>query len=379
VVDFAQHFAGPGTAMYLADQGAEVIKVEPPNGGRDRMGGGFSESFLVLNRGKRSIALDIRPRAGREVACKLVERADVLMVAWPPGQAERLGYGYEAMHELNPRLVYASLTGWGNSGPMADTLGYDRLVQAHTGIMAANRQPDGMPTPAPIFIADMCLPMLLSYGITLALLARERTGQGQKVETSQLDAEIAMQAIYLVYPGGRDDPLEKAGHAGSRSPTYRTQDDRYLTLAPITNEHWLALWRLLDLASVVTDADVVSARGREPAMAAIDRLTVERFAAAPLQEWQRRLDGAGVPYALVLTRDEFVRQPQAWANDMLTEQDHPVAGRMRMMGVPVRLSETTGAVSAPAPAFGQHTREILGELGYAQTAVDELFRTKIVI
>ncbi len=351
VVDFSQHFAGPGTGMYLADQGADVIRIEPPGGGHDRRGETFSNTFLLLNRGKRGIVLDIRTPAGHEVANELVRRADVMLVAWQPGQAERLGYGYETMLGLNPRLVYASITGWGPKGQMAMQLGYDRLHQAFTGIMAANTDEDGRPMTLPFFLADEAIPPLLAYGIVLALLARERTGVGQKVETSQLDAQIAMQSLHFVLPDSREPySLPRS------SQTYLTSDGRHLTMSPLTPEHFGGLWRALEVAPEAP---------RE--------VMADAFARRPLAEWEERLTAEGVPFAPVLTREECVARPQAWDNDVLVRQEHPVVGPMTTVGLPVRLSGTPGAAGGPAPAPGEHTREILREHGFDEGRIEQLY------
>ncbi len=366
VVDFSQHFAGPGTGMYLADQGAEVIRIEPPNGGHDRRAEPFSNTVLLLNRGKRSLAMDIRTPAGHEIAYELVRRADVALIAWPPGQPERLGYDYDTLRGLNPRLVYASITGWGNRGAMAGRLGYDRLHQAYTGIMGNNDLADGTPTPLPFFLADEAIPVMMAYGITLALLARERTGQGQKVETSQLDAQIAMQSLHFSIAEGRK-PYETAR---STSHTYRTSDGRYMTFAPLTDADWRGIWRALDMEE---PAEFKGGRARDAAMPQLRAALAEGFARQPLEHWLPRLTENDVPFAPVLTREEFLRQPQPWENDMLTVQHHPEVGDVTMMALPVRLSGTPGQVGFPAAAAGQHTREILAELGYGEERIDALY------
>lgn len=352
VVDFTQHFAGPGTGMYLADQGAEVLRIEPPGGGHDRREQEFSSPFLLLNRGKRGLVLDIRTPDGRKIAGELIKRADVMLVAWQPGQAERLGYGYEAMRELNPRLVYATITGWGEKGEMALRLGYDRLHQAYTGIMAGNVGDDGVPMALPFFLADEAIPPLLAYGITLALLARERTGAGQKVDTSQLDAQLAMQSLHFVAPEGRDL------YSLQRAPNYRTSDGRYLTVIPLTREERAGLARALE----IPDDD---ARDQQLIAAAV--------AKRPLAVLEERLAAEGVPFAPVLSREECLERPQAWDNGMLARQDHPVVGRLTTLGVPVRLSGTPGQVGGPAPGLGEHTREVLRELGYDDAGIDQLY------
>jgi crotonobetainyl-CoA:carnitine CoA-transferase CaiB-like acyl-CoA transferase len=371
VVDLTQMFAGPGTGMYLADMGADVVKVEPPDGGRDRAGEGVQPTFLVLNRGKRSVGLDLRSEQGRHVAHRLIERADILLVAWEPGHAERMGYGYEAMAALNPRLIYASITGWGHQGPLAQMRGYDRLMQAYTGIMAARRSQDGTPTESPIFIADMSIPMMLSYGIMLALWSRERTGKGQKVETSQVEAQIAMQSIYLVFPErGQAGTPEASEYRPTH--TYRTADGEYLVLVPLTDAEWAGLWRCTELPELATDERVRTHAGRTDNVVLIHDALWPRFQELPLATWVERLTAENVPHFPVMTRHQFVEHPHAWENGMLAELDHPVAGRTKMMALPVRLSATPGAVTTPAPAFGQHTDEVLGELGFSTDEIAAL-------
>jgi CoA:oxalate CoA-transferase len=377
VIDFTQMFAGPGTGMYLADQGADVIKIEPPNGGRDRTvdGGGSADSFLLLNRGKRSLVLDIRTDRGREIVHKLVQRADVMLVAWPPGQAEKLGFGYAAMHELNTRLVYASITGWGNNGDLAMRPGYDRLQQAHTGMMDRNRAPDGTPMVLPFFVADQGIPMLLSYGIMLALWAREQTGQGQKVETSQLDLQIAIQSLRLVF---REDDVDHE-HGDFPAHTYQTKDGRWLTLVPILDTEWVRLWECLDLPELAQDERLRSPRGRQELDGLIRAKLAERFTAKTLAEWLELTEAAGLPVSAVRTAGEFIDHPQGWDNGMLVERRHPKHGDVRMMGVPVRLSSTAGSAAWPPPGFGQHTREILTELGYSAEDVDAMERDGVTV
>ena len=375
VIDFTQLFAGPGTGMYLADQGADVVKVEPPNGGIDRPGTNMSDSFVVLNRGKRSIALDIRTPAGRKVVEALVRRADVMLVAWPPGQAERLGCGYEEMAGLNPRLVYASITGWGNTGPLAHRLGYDRLHQAFSGVMDNNRAPDGTPVAVPFYIADMSIPMLLSYGILLALFARERTGRGQKVETSQLELQIAMQSIHLVF-------RESAGSEETRvrrppQQAYATSDGRHMVVMPYTEDDWQALGRLLDLPELAGDSSLNTRGGRESAAERFASEIAAAFASRPLTDWDAALEEAGIPHAPVLSREEFARHPHVWENQFLTQLDQPSVGPVTMMSPPVRLSDTPSHISRPAPAFGQNTREVLSELGFSESEIEEMVQAGV--
>jgi crotonobetainyl-CoA:carnitine CoA-transferase CaiB-like acyl-CoA transferase len=363
VIDFTQMFAGPGTGMYLADQGADVIKIEPPNGGRDRAsdGGGDADSFLLLNRGKRSLVLDIRAPEGKQIVEKLVKRSDVMLVAFPPGQSEKLGLGYEHMAALNPRIVYGNITGWGYNGPMAMRTGYDRLQQAHTGMMHRNQAPDGTPMVLPFFVADQGIPMLLSYGIMLALWNREKTGKGQKVDVSQLDLQIAIQSLRLVF---REDD-HAAAHGDFPAHTYKTSDNRHLTLVPILDSEWSRLWQTLGLDP---EPDEILKRKK----------LAQTFAQRPVAEWIELLESADLPAAAVRTPEEFVQHPQAWANNMLVERDHAQHGKVKMMATPVRLSDTPGQPGWPPPKFGEHTSDVLTELGYTPEQVETLTRAGVV-
>jgi crotonobetainyl-CoA:carnitine CoA-transferase CaiB-like acyl-CoA transferase len=367
-----QGLAGPGTGMYLGCMGAEVVKIEPPRGNRDRGPRGTDNGFLVLNRGKRSLALDIRTEAGHEVIERLVRRSDVMLIAWEPGMPERLGYSYEAMRQVNPRLVYASITGWGTRGPLAMLRGYDRLMQAYTGVMASRPAPDGTPLESSFFVADMSIPMALSYGIMLALWSRERTGFGQKVETSQLEAMIAMQAIYLVYPEHGDDPSSHGSSEWRPGQTYRTQDGRYVVLVPLTDDEWAGLWRSVELPDFQDDPRLQTAEGRKAEQEMIYAALSERFARRPLAAWQELLGEARVPFFPVMTRDQFIVHPHAWENEMLVEVDQPGSGRTKMMGLPIRLSANPAEFSSTSAEHGQHTAEILTELGYSEAEIAAL-------
>jgi crotonobetainyl-CoA:carnitine CoA-transferase CaiB-like acyl-CoA transferase len=374
VIDFTQLFAGPGTGMYLADQGADVIKIEPPDGGRDRVPGPVTHSFLVLNRGKRSIVLDIRTDKGREAVHRLVKRSDVMLVAWRPGQAERLGYGYDEMARLNPRLVYASITGWGNAGPLAKITGYDRLMQAYTGIMATRPAPSGLPLETSFYVADEAIPMVLSYGIMLALWTREKTGRGQKVEVSQLEAQIAMQSIHLVTSERGADPGSLNRTTWTQPMTYQAAEGGYLMFVPLTQAEWDAFWRCLGLERYAAEFGFAN-RDFPPE---VHDAIAEKIATRTRADWLEEFAEAGVPSAAVLSRTEFMDHPHPWQNQMLVETQHPEAGRVRMMNLPVRLSETPGRAGGAAPAAGADTRAVLAEIGYAHDEIDRMCREGVV-
>jgi formyl-CoA transferase len=387
VLDLSQMWAAPGAAMYLADHGAEVIKVEPPDGDEARrtltqppIAGGESRAFLALNRNKRGIALDIRDPRGRDVVRDLVRRSDVLIHNFRPGVAERLGYDYPTLRALNQRLVYAWITAYGHEGPLAPRPGYDLLLQGLSGILARRRLPDGRPLGASVWVADCSAPMVLAYGIALALLARERTGQGQLVTTSLLHAALAMQLPELVSverehgeAPGRVDYAEQAMFA-----PYRCRDGRYLVIVVIQDEQWRRLCGALGRPDLAGDPRYATGLHRARASEALRAILAAAFAAGDRDEWLAALAGADVPSAPVLDPGQVLDEPQVRANGMLAAGTHPVAGRTVMVRQPARLHGAEEAPPRPAPLLGEHTEEVLRELGYPPSRVRELEAQRVV-
>jgi crotonobetainyl-CoA:carnitine CoA-transferase CaiB-like acyl-CoA transferase len=387
VLDLSQMWAAPGAAMYLADHGAHVIKVEPPGGDEARrtltqppIAGGESRSFLALNRNKRGIALDIRDPRGREVIRDLVRRSDVLIHNFRPGVAERLGYDHPTLRALNGRLVYAWITAYGHEGPLAARPGYDLLFQALSGILARRRLPDGRPQSAAVWVADCSAPIVLAYGIALALLARERTGQGQLVTTSLLHAALAMQLPELVTvehaQDGDGDPLDYAGQAMFAS--YRCRDGQDLVIVVIQDEQWRRLCGALGREDLADDPPYDRALDRARESAALGRLLAEAFAREDRDAWLAALAAADVPAAAVLEPGEVLDDPQVRANAMLATTIHPVAGRTVMVAPPARLHGEAAGEARPAPLLGEHTEEVLRELGYSLARIRELENERVV-
>jgi len=387
VLDLSQMWAAPGAAMYLADHGAEVIKVEPPGGDEARrtltqppIAGGESRAFLALNRNKRGIALDIRDARGREVVRDLVRRSDVLIHNFRPGVAERLGCDYPSLRAVNGRLVYAWITAYGHEGPFAARPGYDLLFQGLSGILARRRLPDGRPLGASVWVADCSAPMILAYGIALALLARERTGQGQLVTTSLLHAALAMQLPDLVTveragdeAGGEVDYAEQAMFA-----PYRCRDGRFLVIVAIQDEQWRRLCRALGRADLADDPRYAAPLDRARESTVLGGILAEAFAARDCDEWLAALADADVPCAPVLEPGQVLDDPQVRANEMLAATTHPVAGRTVMVSQPARLHGTEGALARPAPLLGEHTEEVLRELGYPPGRIRELETQRVI-
>jgi crotonobetainyl-CoA:carnitine CoA-transferase CaiB-like acyl-CoA transferase len=381
VVEVAQGWAGPATTMYLADQGADVIKVEPPGGDLARgwypsqQLRGTSRSFVAINRGKRSIVADLAAAEGRQIVQALAGRADVVVVNLDPERAGRLGVDYERLSEHNPRLVFAAVSGYGRRGPYAGRPAFDQIIQGLSGAMD-RRLPDGTPLRSNVWVADTSAPMLLAYGIALALLGRERTGRGQQVDTSLLEAAVALQVVDLVRVEA--DPILPELSLYS-SGLYRCRDARYINVAAFTERQVVALCTTLGLVDVLThpsflddDRDLTLFQRRWRAE------MVQAFATRPAAEWQHLLLGNDVPCGPVLSRDDVFEHPQLLENEIIVSTDHPEAGEIKAMGIPVHLSANPTRPGSPAPSLGQHTDEILRDLGYGDVQAQEL-RTRRVV
>jgi crotonobetainyl-CoA:carnitine CoA-transferase CaiB-like acyl-CoA transferase len=381
VLDLSQMWAAPGAALYLAAHGAEVIKVEPLGGDEARrtltqppVAGGESRAFLALNRNKRGIALDIRQPRGREVVRDLVRRSDVLIHNFRPGVAERLGYDYPTLRAVNGRLVYAWLTAYGALGPFAMRPGYDLLFQGLSGILARRRLPDGRPLNAGVWVADCSAPMELAYGIAVALYMRERTGQGQLVTTSLLHAALAMQLPELVKV---ERELESAADgadyaAQAMYAPYRCRDGHFVIIVVIQDEQWRRLCRALGRADLADDPRYATSVDRARESEHLGNLLTELFATRDRDQWLAALADADVPCAPVLEPDQIFDYPQLRANEMLATTFHPVAGATVTVSSPVRLHGSDREDARPAPRLGEHTEEVLLELGYPDSVIREL-------
>src|SRR3990172_10196732 len=306
VIDISQMWAGPGTAMSLADHGADVIKVEPLTGDGARVtftqapvGGGESRAFLPLNRNKRGMALDIRHPRGRDILLALLRGADVLLHNFRPGVAERLGYDYPTLQALNPRLVYAWITAYGAEGPLAARPGYDMLLQGLAGILGRHRLPDGMPVSAGVWVADLSAPMALAYGIALGLLARERTGQGQLVTTSLLHAALAMQLGDLVRVEHEMERAEAGGDysAPAMYQPHRGGADRVFVIVVVQDEQWRRLCRAVGRPDLAEDPRYATPHRRARRSADLSRILSEIFPTRDRDAWVTALAEADVPCA----------------------------------------------------------------------------------
>jgi crotonobetainyl-CoA:carnitine CoA-transferase CaiB-like acyl-CoA transferase len=369
VIDFTRILAGPFGSMFLGDMGAEVIKVEEPAKGDDTRGwppfvGGEATYFLAVNRSKKSLTLNMKAPEGQAILRRLIAKADVVLENFRPGTMDRLGFGYDAMRAVNPRLVYCAISGFGESGPEASRPGYDLIVQGESGVMDLTGFPDGPPVKVGNSIADLVAGMAAAQGITLALLARERTGRGQKVEIGMLDVMAALLTYQAgLYWNGGGQPKRRGNQHPSIVPYEVFQArDGYLTLGVANNSLWEKTCRALERPELARDPRFDTEANRVANRDTLIPLLNEIFGTRPADEWLARLEAAGVPAGKIKTVAEVCESPHLLARGMIVRLPHPKAGTITVMGVPVRLGETPGAATTAPPLLGQHTDEILTRL-----------------
>jgi len=355
--------------MMLGDMGAEIIKVEEPGRGDDTRTwppflGGEATYFLSVNRNKKSLTLNFKAPEGREILRRLIARSDVLLENFRPGTLERLGFGYEALRVTHPRLVYCSISGFGESGPEAGRPGYDLIVQGESGLMDLTGFPDGPPVKVGTSIADLVAGIMAAHGVALALLARERTGRGQKVEVAMLDVMASLLTYQAgIYFATGQRPMRRGNQHPSIVPyeVFKAAD-AYLTVGVANNSLWQRFCPALGRPELARDARFETEAQRVANREALIPLLNGIFLERPAADWLRRLDDAGVPAGRIKTVAEVCESPHLQARAMIVSLPHPKAGTVRLFGVPVRLRATPGAVSAPPPLLGQHTDAILKRL-----------------
>jgi len=369
VVDLTSYIAGSYAAMMLADLGADVIKVESLEGDSFRELPGF----FGWNRGKRSIAVNLKDPEGVAVVERLARGADVVMDNMRPGVAERLGVGPARLRALNPRLVYSSVTAFGSTGPYVDRPGFDPLLQAMGGVMALQGI-GGPPQYLRIAVTDYYTAALAAQAILAALFARERTGVGQHVQTSLLHGVLALQSGNVVEYAGK--PL-----LSRPNPTYRLYvagDGEWFFLACGNQSFWAKLCKALGLEDLTADPRFASWVLRLDHADALMPILEERFRSQPRGHWLEVLGAHDIPAAPVQTLAEFMDDPAVRHHGLVREYDHPEVGKLRLMGAPLVFSDTPAPDPGPPPTLGQHTDEVLGELGYDAAAVAKLRQKRIV-
>jgi len=378
VVDLTSNVAGPLATMILADQGADVIKVEAPDGGdatragADRRGG-FSASFLNNNRNKRSIVLDLKTDGGRETLLRLAAGADVFVQNFRPGVADRLGVGEEPVRAVSPKIVYVSISGFGERGPYATKPAYDPVIQGFSGLATVQAGSDeARPRLLRTILPDKLTAITASQAITAALLARERTGAGQHVRLSMLEAVLAFlwasDMSSQTFVG--DEPARQEA-ASAIDLIYQTADG-YITAAALTDRQWAGLARALDQPEWLEDERFKTPALRQKNIDARLHLTQDALISRRSAEALESLTNAGVPCAPVLTRNEVIRHSQVQQMEIVVETGHQAAGRLRQSRPAARFSRTPASIRRGAPALGEHTHEVLTELGYSAAEIAAL-------
>lgn len=384
VVELAHIMAGPVCGLMLADMGADVVKVEKIPGGDDtrRMvpprQGDESAAFLMMNRNKRGIALDLKSDGGREVLKRLVARADVVVENYRRGTLDKLGLGYEALRRDNPRLIWCEISGFGRTGPYADRGGFDLIAQGMSGLMSITGEGPGRPpvkVGAPL--TDITAGILGAMGVAAACANRLKTGQGQRVDTSLFEAGIVhtyWQSAICLATGQSPGPMGSAHPLNAPYQAFPTADG-WINVGAANQNNWLRLVETIGAPHLVNDPRFADNAGRMAHLAELETELGAVFRHRSTAEWLARLDTAGVPAGPVLSIAEMHRDPQTVARDMLVEVPHATLGATRAIGLPVKFSDTPGDIATGAPVYGQHTREVLAELGYSGAEIETLIGT----
>jgi formyl-CoA transferase len=387
VLDLTRVLAGPYCTMFLGDLGAEVVKVEQPGVGDDTRGwgppftGGESAYFLCVNRNKKSVTIDLKSKEGVALLRRLAEHADVLIENFRPGTMERLNLGEKDLRAANPRLIYASVSGFGADGPMSDAPGYDLIVQAWGGLMSITGPADGEPSKVGVAIIDLVAGLMLGKSIAAALFAREKLGVGQKIDTSLLEAEVAclinVGSNYLVegsIPG-------RWGNAHPSIVPYQSfkTGDGYLVIGVASEGIWRRFCQAIGRTEWADDPCFEKNANRVENRSLLIGFLAEIFLSRSTDEWLKLLNSAEVPCAPVQTVDQVFKAHQVLHREMLVEVEHPTAGTVRMAGIPVKLSLTPASVRLPPPLLGQHNEEVLESwLGMNDKEISELKRKTVI-
>jgi crotonobetainyl-CoA:carnitine CoA-transferase CaiB-like acyl-CoA transferase len=381
VIELAQIMAGPTCGMLLADMGADVIKVERIPGGDDtrRMNrpevNGESAAFMAMNRNKRGIALDLKRPAAREALIRMVARSDVVTENYRGGTMDKLGLGYDALQRVNPALIYCSISGYGRSGPYADKGGFDLIAQGMSGLMAITGEPGGAPVKAGSPICDINAGILGALGIVAAYVHRLRTGEGQLVDTSLFEAGI--QQTYwqsaIFFATGHSPAATGSAHILSAPYQAFRAKDGWLTIGGANQANWERLARVLGAPEWLADERFGSNSDRMKNLDALTPLMNAKLGQKTVREWTALLEAEGVPCGPINSIGDMAADPQTLAREMVVELEHPRAGRTRALGLPIKFSATPGRVARPAPCYGEHTREVLGEFGFAAPEIEALF------
>ncbi len=368
ILDLSHALAGPFCSTMLADFGAEVIKLEPTETGDiarawgTRLPSGAGTTYFAsLHRGKQSIEIDLKQARGKELFWRLVEKCDAVLENYRAGVLEKLGLGYEAARRRHPGIIYCSISGFGQDGPYRDRAALDLILQAESGMISVTGEPDGPGVRCGVSIADMTAGMYAAFGIVAALRVKEKTGKGQAIDVSMLEGQLSllqtMIAAYLV-DGAVPGPMGTAYKALLPYQTFRTKS-RDLALAVGSEKLWKIFCPVIGRPDLTDDPRYRTNADRERNRASLIATLQEAFLTKTYQEWEALLLASGIPVGAINTLAEVLDHPQVKARNAIFEVEHPVTGPVKMVGVPIRMSETPGAVRGPAPLLGEHTDDVL--------------------
>jgi crotonobetainyl-CoA:carnitine CoA-transferase CaiB-like acyl-CoA transferase len=386
VVDLSRILSGPVCSMLLADMGAQVIKVEPPPSGDDSRQwgppfiGGISTYFLSINRNKKSLGLNLKADEGRRVLWKLIERADVLIENFRPGVLEKLEFGYHTVAKVNPRIVYCSISGFGQTGPYRDRPGYDVIAQGESGMMDLTGSPDGPPAKLGASLADVVAGLYAVNGVLLALLARHKTGTGQHIDVSLLDTMVSTltyQALIYLSTGRSPRRL------GTRHPSIVPYEsfqakDGFVNIAVTNQKQWENFCQALGFSEIAADARFETMKARLAHYSELRPMIERVVSKMSRSEIIARMSEVGIPAGPINTVGEIMEDPHIHAREMVVELTHPEYGPLRVLGIPIKLSGTPGVVENAPPRFGEHNREVLSELGYSAGEIRKLAETGVI-
>jgi crotonobetainyl-CoA:carnitine CoA-transferase CaiB-like acyl-CoA transferase len=381
VLDLSQVMAGPFCCMLLGDMGADVIKVEPPRLGDQtrrsmafRLKGNDSGGFLALNRNKRSIEIDLKSEAGLEAFYELVRGADVVIENNRPGVAARLKIDWPTLQAINPRLVYASISGFGQTGPWASRPGFDLIAQAMTGIMSVTGHPGGAPAKSSVPVGDLGAGLFAAYAVLSAVAGRDRSGEGQYVDVSLYESALSLSIWEVAEYWGTEKVPSPIGSANRMSAPYQAfrASDRHFVLGAANQKLWTALCAVLERPDLLADARFASNSERMHNREALVATMEQTLAGRPADAWIEALLAAGVPAAPILTYAEALVSEQAQARNMVMEMEHPVEGTIRQLGFPVKMHGTPQQLRRPPPLLGEHTEEVMREAGCAEDVIERL-------
>ena len=384
VLDLSRVLAAPYTGMILADMGADVIKIERPGQGDDSrqyspFKNGESVYYMSLNRGKRSVTLNMKTEEGKQILKDLVKKADVLVENFRGGTMDKLGLGYDVLKEINPRLIYSACTGFGMTGPYKYDPAYDVIVQGMGGIMSITGMPGGEPTKCGVSIGDITAGIFSAVGVMIALYNREKTGKGQLVDVSMLDCQVAIleNAIARYLDSGVAPKPIGNRHASITPFQALKTSDGWVIIAVGNDTLWKKFCDLIERPDLKADERFTTNPLRTANVEVLSEELTKTFETKTMDEWLHILKEGGIPVGPINDVARVVRDPAIIEREMIVTTQHPVAGEVKMAGVPIKLSDTPGEVAGPAPVLGQHTREVLKQyLGYDDAKLDQLYENK---